>query len=424
MVECQSEIVIWARRILTSGAALLTLACGGDGPSGPPEATVVSIEISEPPGAFLNVGAFRHFSAQATYSDGSTEWVAAEAIWISSDTLVMTVHPPATGHAVGVGEADICVWFQNATECRVGMTVLEKPPFGGTILIDRDIITASDITTFDSLVAWGLSARRMYDRRVEGWVQADAYVFEAIYEDGSKFEVLVNSEFGSFKKASDVAKKYGEVLGRIPTGLRCGVETTFIHRGTSYFGGGANIVVIHTDRADLYEADGILEEVLVHEATHTAFGPTHSGRPGWQLAQTLDARFISLYAQEFPLREDLPESFLPYLAVRYRSDRISQSLADTIKKAIPNRIEYLDRQVLDMYPITRRESSTVLLPKPWALPPISDPAGHKASQQFQYSIARPHARKGGDGKMNHHSRSRTGWRIRRNGLPFPNGGWK
>jgi len=50
-------------------------------------------------------------------------------------------------------------------------------------------------------------------------------------------------------------------------------------------------------------------------------------------------------------REDIAESFLPYLAVRYRSDRISHALADRISEAMPNRIAYFDGIGLAMYPI-------------------------------------------------------------------------
>ena len=75
------------------------------------------------------------------------------------------------------------------------------------------------------------------------------------------------------------------------------------------------------------------------------------GVAGWRAAQAADARFISTYARDFPSREDIAETFVPYLAVRYRSDRISQSLRNTILAAIPNRIEYLDSQSFDMYPI-------------------------------------------------------------------------
>ena len=89
----------------------------------------------------------------------------------------------------------------------------------------------------------------------------------------------------------------------------------------------------------------------MHEAVHTSLDAAHASSPGWLAAQAADATFISSYAQDFPTREDIAETFVPYLAVRYRSDRISQSLANTILAAIPNRIAYLDSQSFDMYPI-------------------------------------------------------------------------
>jgi PEP-CTERM motif len=63
-----------------------------------------------------------------------------------------------------------------------------------------------------------------------------------------------------------------------------------------------------------------------------------------------DGEFISTYARDYPDREDIAESFLPYLALRYRADRISQSLSDTISQTIPNRINYFSDQSFDMYP--------------------------------------------------------------------------
>ncbi|MEX2271213.1 MAG: hypothetical protein WD690_07080 [Vicinamibacterales bacterium] len=71
------------------------------------------------------------------------------------------------------------------------------------------------------------------------------------------------------------------------------------------------------------------------------------GRDG----QAQDNTFISTYARDNPTREDLAESFLPYLAVRYRPERITQALADTIRHAIPNRIAYFDAQSFGVAPV-------------------------------------------------------------------------
>ena len=232
-----------------------------------------------------------------------------------------------------------------------GGPVSRPPPFPGTIFIDPDIITSSDPTAFESLSAAGQGSRTMFDRRVNGWITVDAYLFNASYDGGLTAEIQVNPEFGGVAAALAEAEKYAEVIGRLPTALRADVETVWIHRGVEPFGGGNNNLLIHIGQAERYVADGILEETLVHEAVHTSLDAAHASSPGWLAAQAADATFISSYAQDFPTREDIAETFVPYLAVRYRSDRISQSLANTILTAIPNRIAYLDGQSFDMYPI-------------------------------------------------------------------------
>ena len=229
--------------------------------------------------------------------------------------------------------------------------VVVPPPFDGTIFIDPDIITSSDPTTFQTLSFAGQDSRTMFDRRVNDWITVDAFLFNAIFDDGLTAEIQVNPEFGTPDVAEAEADKYAEVIGRLPTALRVDVETVWIHRGTAPFGGGNNNLLIHIGQADLYVADGILEETLVHEAAHTSLDPAHASAPGWLAAQSADGTFISNYARDNPTREDIAESFLPYLAIRYRSDRISSVLAGVITRTIPNRIDYFDSQSLDMYPI-------------------------------------------------------------------------
>ena len=229
--------------------------------------------------------------------------------------------------------------------------IVKEPPFGGTIFIDPDIITSSDATTFESLSSAGQESRTMYDRRVNDWITVEAFLFNASFDDGLTAEIQVNPEFGTSGLAEVEANKYAEVIGRLPTALRVSVETVWIHMGTQPFGGGNNNLLIHIGQADLYSADGILEETLVHEAAHTSLDPTHASAAGWLAAQAADGNFISTYAADHPLREDVAESFLTYLAVRYRSDRISPSLESVIQQTIPHRIDYFDSQAFDMYPI-------------------------------------------------------------------------
>ncbi len=225
------------------------------------------------------------------------------------------------------------------------------PPFEGTIFLDPDIITDSDYSTFVSLSNEGQDIRIMFDRRVNNWITTTPFLFNAIYDDSLFIEIQVNPEFQNSITARFEAIKFAKIIGRLPTTLRINVETVWIHKGTELFGGGNNNLLIHTGQAALYENDGILEETFVHEASHTSLDAEHSSSAGWIKAQESDGNFISTYARDNPIREDIAESFLLYIAIRHRIDRINQSLRDTILKTIPNRIIYFDNQNFNMYPM-------------------------------------------------------------------------
>ena len=229
--------------------------------------------------------------------------------------------------------------------------VQQDPPFDGTIFLDPDIITSSDPSTFKSLAYAGQAERTMFDRRVDDFITLNPFIFNANYTDGLSIEIQINPEFKNVAEAEIQALKYAEVFGKLPTALRSDVKTSWIHKGTEPFGGGNNNLLIYIGQSLEYENDGILEETLVHEAAHSSLDEYHSTSSGWLNAQKLDPSFISTYARDNPTREDVAETYLLYLALRYRPERISSSLKATILKTIPNRIKYFDSQNLKMYPI-------------------------------------------------------------------------
>ena len=217
--------------------------------------------------------------------------------------------------------------------------------------MDPDIITASDPTTFQTLTASGRGIRTMFDRRVNAFVQFDAYLFDATFSDGLSAEFQVNPEFGSSEAARLEAEKYAVVIGRIPKALRTSVLTVWIHKGVQPFGGGNNNLLIHVGQGDIYIADGILEETFVHEAAHTSLDAAHAASAGWLSAQVTDVNFISSYARDNPAREDVAESVLTWLAVRYRASRIDPAQIAKIQQAIPNRLAYFDALNLVVLPV-------------------------------------------------------------------------
>lgn len=146
------------------------------------------------------------------------------------------------------------------------------------------------------------------------------------------------------------AERYARLVGQLPAILRSKVQTLWIHKGVQAFGGGNANLLIHTGQAESYITQGIIEETLIHEATHTSIDPDHTNAAGWVAAQRADPEFISTYARDNPTREDLAESMLLQLAFRHRKDRITTTLASTIERSIPNRIVYFDQQNFNLYP--------------------------------------------------------------------------
>jgi hypothetical protein len=242
-------------------------------------------------------------------------------------------------------------------------SALSSPITFGTVFLDPDVVTASDPSTFTGLTYAGTGTVLMFDRRIAAFAVFEAYLFDATFSDGLTAQIQVNPEFGTVAAAQVEAEKYGLAIGQIPTALRADVETVWIHKGNELFGGGNHNLLIHTDQGETYAAGGFLEEVFLHEGAHTSLDATHAASLGWLAAQIADADFISTYAQDFPNSEDIAESFLPWLALRYRPNRIDLSLAAAIAATIPNRLAYFDAQDFDLFPIV----SPPAVPEPSAL---------------------------------------------------------
>ena len=111
----------------------------------------------------------------------------------------------------------------------------------------------------------------------------------------------------------------------------------WIHKGMQPLGAALGDVLIHTGQSVESVRDGILEETLVHEAAHAALDGRHEAAEGWLAAQQADPTFISTYTRDNPTRGDIAESFLAWLALRYRRDRVDDAYAATVEQAIPNR---------------------------------------------------------------------------------------
>lgn len=230
----------------------------------------------------------------------------------------------------------------------VSLSALAAPPFYGTIVMDPDIILSTDASALQTLSYVRQGMRLIFDRRT-GIAEnvENVHILVAAFDDDNDIEFRVHPEFASQASAKTAAARYAHSIGQLPGILRLRIQSVTVLMGTKPFGGdpSSGDLLIHTGQAWQYEREGILEETLMHEASHIALDPFHARASRWIEAQEADDEFISIYARDYPLREDVAESFLPYYAYRYRSDRISAEMIETIESAMPHRIAYFDEHI-------------------------------------------------------------------------------
>ncbi|KAJ0400310.1 hypothetical protein P43SY_002058 [Pythium insidiosum] len=252
----------------------------------------------------------------------------------------------------------------------LSLAVAQEPPFADTTYSFPRVISSSDPTAFQGLSFVEQARRSMFDRRTNSFNDVNAFVFNdvnafvfrATYKDREAVEVAVNPELGNQDATQKHAHYYAQELGRLPLFLRREVDGLHIQGGKQPFGGGRN-VLIHTEEGEFYKTRDVLNEILGHESGH-ALDPKLATSPEWIAAQKQDGRFISTYAKNNPVREDVAESkqdgrFIStyaknnpvredvaesvnaYIAVYVHPDRITREQRDTIMATIPARLKLL-----------------------------------------------------------------------------------
>jgi hypothetical protein len=216
-----------------------------------------------------------------------------------------------------------------------------EPPYWGTVWFSPEILVETDPSSFREASYEGTGLRTMYDRRSASWVELEAHLFDARFVTDTHVEIQVNPEFTA-EEAEVEARYYAHVIGQLPVFLFADLETVWIHRGVELYGGGNNNLLIHTGQTPEYVADGVLEEVFLHEGAHTSLDPHLGADPLWSAAQDADGMSLSQYGLDYPAREDLAETLGPYLALRHRPERMDPDLLALVTGTIPNRLLFLD----------------------------------------------------------------------------------
>jgi hypothetical protein len=230
----------------------------------------------------------------------------------------------------------------------------QQPPYSGTIFNFPDSFTDTDPTTLTGVTYAGQQRKTVYDRRA-GNISINAYVYTATFSDGAApWSIMVNPEF-SQDTAKALAEKYSRNIGQMPHCIRSGLSGAVIHAGVNPWGGGDPLTIHHGQGLD-YERQGIVTETMIHESTHAGFDRQFY-TADWDAATKADGIFISTYARDNPMREDHSESFLCWVAIRYKRDRISAADYTKITATIPNRIKWYDAKAFPMSPVAGGSSA-------------------------------------------------------------------
>ena len=224
------------------------------------------------------------------------------------------------------------------------------PPYGGTVWVTPDILGPSDPSALGNVTYTGRGMRDIFDRRVAAWITVDAYLFEVQFGD-RLVEFQINPEFGSEEAAREQIDTFAPAIGRLPTVLISELREVEMNAGVGLFGGNSwnRSLLIHTDDPATQRSvrEGWLEEIFLHEGSHMAIDPL-GATAGWRAAQRADAAFISVYARDFPEREDIAETFLTYYAVRQWPERLTAPQRCIMSTATPNRFAFFDDQQFDL----------------------------------------------------------------------------
>ena len=88
-------------------------------------------------------------------------------------------------------------------------------------------------------------------------------------------------------------------------------------------------------------AEHDLDETVFHESAHVALDRLLLRDPDWRSNQIADGEFITHYAAENPIKEDIAESALFAWTMLYHPGRLPADVEAAVRDIVPNRLDYL-----------------------------------------------------------------------------------
>ena len=215
---------------------------------------------------------------------------------------------------------------------------------------DIDFITTSDPTVPSVLTFETVAKREMPDKRSDELFDSNAFVFKAQFEDETKVEIWVHSDFGAIQAAEVHARMLLKPLGRLPSYMRMELSHIVLHQGneTAYAEHLGKFFVLYSENVLIRINNNDLEETLFHESVHATLDAKFSKSAAWLDAQANDRFFVTQYANDYPAQEDLAETALFVYTYRKHPGRLPAAVERWLTQNIPNRIQFLQSVFTDL----------------------------------------------------------------------------
>lgn len=228
--------------------------------------------------------------------------------------------------------------------------------FGGTIEAHH-VIRPSDPTAFQhDLRADGRGPPYCpwWDYRAGGgsgdWLDISrALLFKCTFKhnSGQVYELKIQAnphDFPTHASVRDLLEPYLQAMGRTPEILWSNINFLTVNGDGEGHSMGANAYYGEITM-NFGENIDTLGEVFFHELTHLALEPVISWATYDNVIQKDCNEFFSSYSADYPQDEGVAESFLPYWALVYRKDRLTEKDVAKIIEVGPNRLKFFHEHV-------------------------------------------------------------------------------
>lgn len=224
----------------------------------------------------------------------------------------------------------------------IGQSV--NPLFPNSIVSnDIDFILDTDDDHFDTLVFIGLQDMEMPGNG-EILFDEDTFVFEATFSNNKVIGIWCHSSFETMDSAYQYASKVCYRLGKLPFIQRDMLDHVCINTGnhTAFAETQGHFFVLYSENIDARIGTHDLEETVFHESVHASIQDLYENDTAWINAQDADNNFITVYAQQNPHLEDMPETALFAYTMIMHPGRLSSTIENWVLTYIPNKLAFFE----------------------------------------------------------------------------------